>query len=85
MLADCIQKSLIQCLDEKNSRTAKENNNYYVLKNTEIPSVIIECDFLSNPEDEKLLNTEKYRLKTAWLKYRSLQPTDNSTKNGTLR
>ena len=42
MLADCIQKSLIQCLDEKNTRTAKENNNYYVLKNTEIPSVIIE-------------------------------------------
>ena len=66
MLADCIQKSLIQCLDEKNTRTAKENNNYYVLKNTEIPSVIIECGFLSNPEEEKLLNTEKYRLKTAW-------------------
>ncbi len=66
ILADCIQKSLIQCLDEKNTRTAKENNNYYVLKNTDIPSVIIECGFLSNPEEERLLNTEEYRLKTAW-------------------
>lgn len=66
LLADCIQKSLIQCLDEKNTRTAKENNNYYVLKNTDIPSVIIECGFLSNPEEERLLNTEEYRLKTAW-------------------
>ena len=66
ILADCIQKSLIQFLDEKNTRTAKENNNYYVLKNTDIPSVIIECGFLSNPEEERLLNTEEYRLKTAW-------------------
>ncbi len=66
LLAECIQKSLIQSLDEKNSRVAKENNNYYILKNTQIPSVIIECGFLSNPDEETKLNNEDYRLKTAW-------------------
>ena len=65
-LAEKIQASLISALDEKNKRTAKENTSYYIIKNTEIPSIIIECGFLSNPDEEKKLNTEEYRLKTAW-------------------
>lgn len=65
-MAEKIQASLISALDEKNKRTAKENTSYYIIKNTEIPSVIIECGFLSNPDEEKKLNTEEYRLKTAW-------------------
>ena len=65
-LAEKIQASLISALDEKNKRVAKENSSYYIIKNTEIPSVIIECGFLSNPDEEQKLNTEEYRLKTAW-------------------
>ncbi len=65
-LAEKIQASLISALDEKNKRTAKENTSYYIIKNTEIPSVIIECGFLSNPDEERKLNTEEYRLKTEW-------------------
>ena len=65
-LAENIQESLVRALDEKNKRVAKENTSYYIIKNTEIPSVIIECGFLSNPDEEKKLNTEEYRLKTAW-------------------
>ena len=65
-LAEKIQASLISALDEKNKRTAKENTSYYIIKNTEIPSVIIECGFLSNPDEERKLNTEEYGLKTAW-------------------
>ena len=65
-LAENIQESLVSALDEKNKRTAKENTSYYIIKNTKIPSVIIECGFLSNPDEEQKLNTEEYRLKTAW-------------------
>ena len=65
-LAEKIQASLITALDEKNKRVAKENTSYYIIKNTEIPSVIIECGFLSNPDEENKLNTEEYKLKTAW-------------------
>ena len=32
-----------------------------MLNCTEYPSVIVECGFLSNTEDEKLLLTEEYR------------------------
>lgn len=34
--------------------------DYFVLKCTHAPSVIVECGFLSNPEDEILLNDEGY-------------------------
>ncbi|KXX69734.1 N-acetylmuramoyl-L-alanine amidase [Flammeovirga sp. SJP92] len=33
--------------------------NLYVLKNTSMPSVLIECGFLSNPYERKYINSEK--------------------------
>lgn len=35
--------------------------DYYLLNQTKIPSVIVECGFLSNPDDEKLLISQEYR------------------------
>lgn len=40
--------------------------DYYILNNAKLPSVIVECGFLSNAEDEKLLLTEEYRKKIAY-------------------
>ena len=39
--------------------------DYFMLKCTEAPSVICECGFLSNAEDEKLLLTPDYQFKVA--------------------
>ncbi len=39
--------------------------DYYLLNESKIPSVIVECGFLSSPEDERLLLTEDYRFKIA--------------------
>ncbi len=39
--------------------------DYYVLNCSEYPSVIVECGFLSNADDEKLLVTEDYQKKIA--------------------
>ena len=69
LLAECIQSSLIENLDNTNTRTAKADSDYYILKNTKIPAAIIECGFLSNPEEEENLNSEEYRNKTAWAVY----------------
>ena len=69
LLADCIQKSLIENLDNTNTRTAKANEDYYILKNTKIPAAIIECGFLSNPSEEENLNSAEYKKKTAWAVY----------------
>ena len=35
----------------------------YILKNTSAPTVIVECGFLSNPEEESLLISAAYQEK----------------------
>ena len=68
-LAKLIQSSIKTYADSKNRREAKSNTNYYVLKATEIPAVIVECGFLTNPEEEEKLNSEEYQDKLAWSIY----------------
>ena len=40
--------------------------DYYMLKCTPSPSVIVECGFLSNEKDDELLNTESYQRAIAY-------------------
>ena len=40
--------------------------NIYIVDHVEIPIAIVECGFLSNEEEEKLLQTEEYQDKLAW-------------------
>lgn len=40
--------------------------DYYILNCSDIPSVIVECGFLSNPEEEQLLITEEHQDKLAY-------------------
>lgn len=68
-LAKCIQEQLREFVDPTNKREAKANTDYYVLKTTEIPAVIVECGFLSNAEEEVNLNNETYQEKVAWAIY----------------
>lgn len=39
----------------------------------QIPTVIIECGFLSNPEETNLLKTDAYQNKLVWGIYTGLQ------------
>lgn len=71
-LAEILQASLKDHLDKSNNRVAKANKEYYILKNTKLPGVIIECGFLTNYEEEKILNTEEYQEKVAWAIYMGL-------------
>ena len=41
-------------------------NTVYLMKHVEIPISIVECGFLSNPEEEKLLQTDEYQERLAW-------------------
>ena len=68
-LASSIQKNIGIKADTDDNRQIKSDNTYYLLKNTSIPTVIVECGFLSNPEDEKLLLDEEYRARMAWAIY----------------
>ena len=65
-LASAIQKRLHLLPDNKSKRTeAKAPGGIFLLKNAQIPAVIVECGFLSNFEEEELLNTEKYQKELA--------------------
>ncbi len=65
-LAECVQQSLVEIADPENTRQAKSNDSYYVLKNVSCPAAIVECGFLSNPTESALLNTEIYQDKIAY-------------------
>jgi len=68
-LAEKIQKNMVKVLDENNPRVAKKLTDVYLLKNVNIPSVIVECGFLSNSTEEKLLMNEEYQSKVAFSIY----------------
>lgn len=64
-LADYIQQSLIINVDSSNKREIKGNTNYFLLKEIKAPAVIVECGFLSNPEEADKLIQEEYQDKLA--------------------
>lgn len=65
-LANSIQNQLIAGVDPENTRVPKSNMNYYMLKNSPVPIVIVECGFLSNVEEEAKLGTTEYQRDLAW-------------------
>lgn len=73
LLATYIQAELKRVVDNTNNREIKPRNDLYLLKENEIPSTLIECGFLSNDKEAKLLNDEKYQNEIAWAIYVGIQ------------
>ena len=65
-LAISIQDSIGKAVQTENNRVAKSIDNIYIIKHVEIPTTIVECGFLSNPEEEKKLLENSYQDKLAW-------------------
>lgn len=64
LLANKIQTQLVVSLSEGNKgRVEKANDNYYLIMNVKCPAVIVECGFLSNEEEAKLLEDDEYQKK----------------------
>ncbi len=64
-LAETIQEQMKLVLNDGNRRLAKSNDTYYMLKNTNCPTVIVECGFLSNPGEAELMLDDAYQSKVA--------------------
>lgn len=60
-LAQSIQRQLILILGRGNRREIKPVKDFLVLKAGNMPTVLVECGFLSNPEEEQLLITGQYQ------------------------
>ena len=63
-LATCVQEEFKNLLEK--SDKAPSTGDYFMVKCTETASIIAECGYLSNIEDEKLLTTESYQDKVAY-------------------
>ena len=77
-LADSVQGSLVSSLKPVNRHAGDlkakiKRAFFYVLINTEMPSILAEIGFISNPEEEKLLKTDSYRQAIAEALYQGVK------------
>lgn len=62
-----VQSYIKDYLQPKNEREIKKaGGNIYVLHRSQMPAVLIECGFLSNPEERELLKDADYRKKLSF-------------------
>ena len=71
-LARIIQQSLNDNIGQ-NKRVPMAIKGAYIMDKVKIPSVIVECGFLSNKSDEEKLKTEEYQNRLAWGIYIGIQ------------
>lgn len=65
-LARHTQEILRRALDPENTRqAAKLPNTVYLMDHITCPAILVECGFLSNPEEDALLRTAGYQTKLA--------------------
>ena len=65
-IAKEIQDNTQLYLQKENNRKIKSaNSNIYLLDRITLPSVLVECGFLSNTKECELLSTEEYQKKLA--------------------
>lgn len=65
-LASHIQNNLNSSIQSNNTRQIKPLPNIYLSKHINIPFALVECGFLSNTSESKLLSTDYYQSKLAW-------------------
>lgn len=65
-LAQIIQENINKNIDYQNNRKPMKITDVYIMEHVKIPAVIVECGFLSNPEESVLLQDESYQSKIAW-------------------
>lgn len=63
LLAENLQSAFIQTLNPGSNRRCKRADGIYLMENIEKTGVLIECGFLSNPEEEAMLRDKTYQQK----------------------
>lgn len=62
-LARELQKNFVMILNPGSRRQEKKSSGVYLLEHISCPAVLIECGFLSNPEEEVKLRSQAYQQK----------------------
>lgn len=62
-LAQNVQNQLINALNPGSNRKAKQGSSVYLLENIHCPGILVECGFITNPEEEIKLRDANYQKK----------------------
>jgi N-acetylmuramoyl-L-alanine amidase len=73
LLATSIQNELNNNITYDNTRIPMAIKGVYLMEHINIPGVVVECGFISNPEEEQLLKQETHQSKLAWGIYTGIQ------------
>lgn len=66
-LAETIRQSVIKYIQPQNTRELKQaTDGIYLLYHTDTPTVLVECGFLSNPEEREKLKMPAYQQQMAF-------------------
>lgn len=65
LLAETMQKKINEALQPDTPRTAMTRDGVFIFKEVEQPVIIIECGFMSNPDEAAKLKTDKYQQELA--------------------
>lgn len=60
-LADKMQAVIRETINPGNKRQTKKANGVYLLQNIQKTGILIECGFISNPEEDNLLRNKTYQ------------------------
>lgn len=81
-LAQCIQNSVVSLLQPDNTRQIKKSDSsIFLLYHSTVPSVMVECGFLSNPEETRKLKEDDYRRQMATAICKGIIKYINSSEN----
>ena len=60
-LAECLQNGLSDNLKPRSHREVKKCRDVYLMKHIQGPGILLECGFLSNPQEEARLSDQAYQ------------------------
>ena len=66
------------------AKVSLREGGYYLLLHVNAPSVIVECGFLSNPQEARKLESEAYQDRLAWTLHMGIMEFLNKKKAETL-
>ena len=65
-LSEDIQKRISEITGAKTYAVKTADRDLFLMKDPPIPAILVECGFLSNPDEEKKLADAEYQAKIAW-------------------
>ena len=64
-LAEAVQSALNAALNPKPKEPKQAGSSVYLLQHAKSPTILVECGFLSNPQETVRLNTPAYQTELA--------------------